>query len=365
MESIMIYFGLYICVLILTFIAEILFKKNKIVSLFFIVLSILSMSIFSGIRDYAVGIDIKVYGLNIFSRCFRYNNLSNYMNNISSEQLYYLLNYVIHMFSNNYHVFLFVLQLISSILIYIMAFKNIEKYSPTFFIFCYFMLFYNTTFNILRQITAIIIILYSYSFLEKNEYIKFIIGVIVAYLFHSSSIVCLMFLIIKIICKTKKAYLYGLIMGIGMIGCFYFADIIFPNLPFFSDKYFSYLTSEANIRYKYLIVKTVILAFILFFKQYIKNNEEMDFLIIVSFFDVIFYLSSAFFKAGYRLSYFFGPYLFYLIPSMSKLLKGKRIKYIYVYGIILLLIFHWLTRYYFIGYDGVIPYSGSFSNLFI
>ena len=83
------------------------------------------------------------------------------------------------------------------------------------YIFSYLLLTYNMTFNIIRQSISIFIILYSYKFIETKNYLKYIIGVIVATMFHTSALICALFPMIKII-SNRKHTLYLILLEITL-----------------------------------------------------------------------------------------------------------------------------------------------------
>ncbi len=100
--------------------------------------------------------------------------------------------------------------------------------------------------NIMRQYIAIAILFYSSKYLEDSQYLKFIIGVSIASLFHISSVLFLLLLGFelfkwRILSLKRKLFIISIILvGIAGTGAF---------VTFFSDAYGFYLDykKETNV----------------------------------------------------------------------------------------------------------------------
>lgn len=364
MNTLSIYATVYFMVLLFTFILEIITKKNDNPRNFIIlsIIPIFVLSIFASVRDFSVGTDIQVYGLSSFRNTYSFTNLISYLKFYSKEPLYYFLNYICSRISTNYHFFLFVLQFISSVILYKILYDYRHKISVTFMVFCYLTIWYNTSFNILRQTTAVMIIIYAFKYLKNNNSVKYIICVIVASLFHVSALVCFFNILLQYISKFRNRKLYYFISTVGLIMAVIFINelfnLILSKVSIFS-KYQMYIHQDANIRIPYLIVKIVILLFLFLFSVGIFGkikNKEIELLLNLGIIDSILYFSSAFVKFGYRLSYFYLPHLIILIPEIQSNIKIRTNRLIFTVVSVFLLLFQWYVRYFVIMYDGVVPY---------
>ncbi len=360
------YILLFVLVMILTIMAQTTYNKSKKVSIALSVICVLILSLFAGFRALDVGTDISVYGERFFRYCQRFPSFTRYISTLNMEKGYLFLNYIVYKISNNLHVFLFILQLISASVIYIIAYREREKGSMWLIVLTYLCLWYNTTFNILRQSISIAILLYAYKFIEEKKYIKYVIAVGIAFLFHKSAILCLTIPIISILSKTKLKKIYTFLMVVAVLILYNSLDFfiyIIENFFPFLEKYLRYFNLDENIpniNWKFAFFKLIMLIGILIFSKRLRTTEtkkeNSSLLIIMAILDVLLYCSSAVIKYGYRLSYFFLPHLIILYPRIDWSLKGYKGRTLYRICVVIFLILYWYFRYAVIGYDGTIPY---------
>lgn len=106
------------------------------------------------------------------------------------------------------------LFIISALLFYIPFYRIIAKYSryPWLSVIMFFSLNYNATMNVIRQYVAIGIIIIAFGFILKKQKTKFVLSVLLATMFHYTSIVFIVayFFRDKMINKTviKKFFIY-------------------------------------------------------------------------------------------------------------------------------------------------------------
>ena len=377
------YLTLFLVVLCLTFFAECFRKKQKKLSYFFAFLSIIILTLFATFRAYSVGTDINVYGLKIFNSALSFSNFQNFFSTVQNEHLYYVINYIISHIFGDFRFYLFFYHLFISIIVYKIAYKSKDNDARTGskgdfiykdfiykiaykseenlinYILVFLLLVFNSTFNILRQSIAIFIILYSYHFLKEKNYLKYIIAVLIAQLFHSSAIMCLSFILIVFVSKSKYKYLYTILFALGMVFAMSSIDSIsttFNFNSFVSDKYMRYIISDkSNFNAKIFFVKMLMCFLTLFFSKF-SNDEKYKELTLFPIIDLVLYSSSNWIVYGYRMSYYTLPFYILLIPKISSSLKNKESKFIYNFCIIGLMICYWVVRYYIYKYDGTMPF---------
>lgn len=123
-------------------------------------------------------------------------------------------------------------------------FKFIKEHSVYPFITILFYglgLYFNMNFNALRQMIAVSIFLLSYDNLQNKNYLKYYAGVVVAYLFHSSALVCAIFPLLNLLDLSRKTLLASTIFILLTSVVFLlsnFSDIAYQFM-LFSNQYLS------------------------------------------------------------------------------------------------------------------------------
>lgn len=148
-----------------------------------------------------------------------YFNYFSYLKNASIEQflnfklelMYKVLNIVIANIWFNERFFMFVIDVITTLGVYIFIKKYSKNYLITLLLFITIGTYY-MQFFILRQAIAIGILLYSIKYIEKKKLFKFVLCVLLATLFHRSSII---FILAYFICNIEFNLKY-LMLWIGI-----------------------------------------------------------------------------------------------------------------------------------------------------
>lgn len=120
--------------------------------------------------------------------------------------------------SSNFFIFKLIHAIVINVAVFLF-FKRESKY-PFLCIFLYAMMGYLViNFNILRQSFALALVLYGYSYLNKNNYRQFILCAIGAFMFHSSAILILVFPLFKFLKYNK--YVVGITLSILILSVYY------------------------------------------------------------------------------------------------------------------------------------------------
>lgn len=357
-----VYICTFILVIFLTYLAQLTRKKYKYLSYVISFISIIVLSLIAAFRSNEVGTDIKVYGLKYFEKSQNYSSLYKYLKFYDfSEPLYFILNYIVYNIYPKINLLFFVIQFFLASIIYIIAYRNKNDNNMVLYIFTYLCIWYNTSFNIIRQSLAIFIVLYGFKYLENNDNKKYCLCIVLAFFFHKSSVLCLLIPLLKWIAKKEKRYIY--IVGVcfilfvlfGIIGIF--IPKLISMFPTF-EKYFDYaLREETNFMLNFACIKLVVLIGLIFFTKETRKTEIGNTLIFIAILDFVFYCSSLFIMYGYRMSYIFLPHYIYLIPRIDRDLKNYKGRSTYRIFICIALMVYWYYRYVKIGYDGTIPYT--------
>lgn len=250
-------------------------------------------------------------------------------------------------------------------------------------LFMFFCLFYMYM-NIVRQAIAVSILLLAYLIFSESKkkvhnYVVFVLLVILASGFHSSAILCLVYLLFDKLKFTKIHMLLGIVVTaliyVGYSSVYKFVLSILGG----NDKYSSYLDSEEygvgymNLQSIYYVIITLgafLLGYYilvwkdktshkLFAKQEYKVKSNESFMLYMSF--IAFACRLLIFKMSIitRFTFYFIPFVLILYPyaiSKFKRRSNRIILNLTVYGVCLIY-FVWVTLSNADTLYGVVPYE--------
>ena len=256
------YVFVFLILILLTSIA------NKKRSLFVFLQGAVILALLAGFRDKSVGIDSESY-VNIF-------------NLISSNRwglIYGLENTFISICAfllklNNSYTFLFVVfAFITNILFFYRFWDFKEDVSLCVVVAIYYISFYFLSYNIMRQMIAVSIVFYFSRFIRKRHYFIFIVGVLLACLFHKSAILAIILLLLEVpqwnrLNKSQK---------IILILTFLFSPLIIPYVIEAYNKYSHYF-NDINWNIGFMTIIKIVLflytSFIVKKKIAIESNDR-------------------------------------------------------------------------------------------
>ncbi|PCS01426.1 EpsG family protein [Lactococcus fujiensis] len=302
--------------------------KNKFVYLFFASAAVLSMSILAGIRDLNIGGDLSVYGIKVFTEAYSSLNISQLFTLEPSTEFGYLtLNYLISRITSNMNVFLFIFGLLTYGITYI-ALVNFRKYSNvTLSLFTYLMLFYELTFNLLRQGFACTLVFFAISLYLKGKKKLCLMLLILSVTFHATAILGFVVLFIVVWLQKEPHHLKTKLIIIFLF-LFVMITVFSPmiiefliNNNLIADKYTVYTMNQSGntlggISITNLYRLIFIVPFILMWHK-IENNKVLIFLFMTAMIDFLFlFIGGTAGQVMVRLAYFFSWFniIGYLAP---------------------------------------------------
>jgi len=167
---------------------------------------VIILTLFSGLRAYSVGIDTS--------------NYVNSFNLIEDGELRYAygletsFKYICYGFlsiiPSSTALLTFLALITHGFIIWRMwDFRQVAAFGTM--VACYYMGFFFLSLNVIRQFCAIAIVVYSSRFLSRHQNIRYLIGVMIASLFHTSALIAVVFLGLKLLRwkqleKKEKAF---------------------------------------------------------------------------------------------------------------------------------------------------------------
>lgn len=370
---------IYLCVFFIS--TLLLFISNKIENKYLkrivVVISLLIPCILAGYRNVNIGTDTKTYK-KFFLMCNNADNLIEYYNTCKFEKGYTLLSYIIYKTTGNFQILLFVMEILTIIPIYfgLKKYKKLEK-KIWLSMFVFYTMFYNITFNILRQYVSVALLFYGFSCLlnssNKKEEKQFFIMFILAYEFHKSAIMAIiLYIIYRIIKKqNKKVIKIGdyyieitkvitiVLITISLIGLF--------NIKIFTNflvnitglkNYTKYVENGVS-GYRILPIKIlpIVLLFIMTRKSFISENKYSWFYILnFSFNYLIFEILSTNNYYTARIGYIFQLFNIVSIPLLCSCFKTDETRKVMTTMTMIYLLSYWWYFYVYLGYNQTMPY---------
>ncbi|MCI8428335.1 MAG: EpsG family protein [Lachnospira sp.] len=333
--------------------------QSKLLKRILIILALLIPSILAGLRDYSIGNDVLLYGNKWFERSCMYNSLFDFLEKAQEYSVdlgYATVNWCVSRFTDNPHFFYFVYELLQLSLLYFALKPFKDKISLPYAYLIYFFCYYNDSLNILRQIMAIIFVLFAYKYVVSRKLIKFILVILLAFSFHSSSIVGLALYPLSWAIENKqvKSIAKVGIIGVSLVLVVGYEQVFsfISNLGILSaTKYSHYMTdTEVGGRFVRLTYWGILLVFMWVRRKRcessIENYRTLEiYMIISAIMSLITFLGSTWIV---RIAYYFDIYQVLFIPYLAERMgiKFGNVKKSSGYVILFVLVFaYWLITF--------------------
>lgn len=231
---------------------------------------------------------------------------------------------------------------------------NVNKY---FFILAYVCLIFPYSFNIMRQVLSMAIVLYSMTFLFNNEKMKSFIYLFIAFLFHKPAIIVLPIYLCHLFIDSKKTRNFLLVSTYLFIIALFMSNTLTLNNIDALTRYTNYIQSDGidyTIMITNIIKKLPIILLMFVFRNDFKDENHNNYTYI-SLFIIGLILS---FLGGIsstlsRLSLYFTIFDIVLIGKFMNRRNIPTIKimiYIYLFA-------YFIYQFYYSGIGELFPYN--------
>lgn len=327
------------------------------------------MVLIAGLRNVNIGIDTKNY-LNIymFTQSVDLMDIFTYY----LESGYVILNQFVKYLFDSFNALLFINSLITLIGVY--EFINRFSKNKIMSLFLFITLgYFSSTMNIMRQYIALVFILNSYFYyIKEKNYFKVYINVLIASLFHSSSLFVAVAILFydKIYSKKINGYnfLYKCLITLSVITFSFITSYIFQLV--FNNEYYDYIvngagytTSIFNLNFFIKVSLSIIYLFVRK-KRFINKSclIEMNFLNYLNFISCIVSIMAIKFSMFNRINLYFSFTLIVFIPILieninMKFSEKKYIKFVIYLSFFIVYIVSLLSNN-----NGICPYQFYFSG---
>lgn len=331
-------------------------------SLIVLLIGILLLALFSGFRGLSVGVDTDTIYYNYY---YLYYCVNNY-DYEGSEVLFILLIKCAYYIFHSYTGVLFTISALTIIFTYcgIIYFRN--HLDVTFALLIFLCFIYFSSFNTMRQYLAASIIFLGYRFIDRKQYIRFIIVLLLAFFIHNSSLICVSFLIFKLFEDRRK------ILTI----LFIFALVLFAVLPsvivflvynlgignYASRDYINQIGFDISItNFSIFIFYLPAFVICIFFSKRLVKKDKNNLVLLILFVLAVFCgLTKIYMVWLSRLMVYFSFSMCLLLPQCIKLCQSKNGVVAFKAFLIFYCLGYFVLNYIVLGNGLIYPYELSF-----
>lgn len=322
----------------------------------------------AGLRDLGVGTDTRIYTGYYWGEASHCSLSALFDDSADFEGIdkgYLLLNMFCHLFSDDVWVILFVSSVITFFFVFLGVEKLKHRYDFKYWIFAFYFLFiyYNQTFNYMRQFCALAMVFCAFGCYLKKEYYACLILLLFAYFFHSSSLVFLLIPAMYLLAGAKSKTLrlsieWGIVVFFICILFFFWKILAIAVdlglvLSVYGDRYGNGTEYEpGQIDYSNILLYIVNFVFIIYagFKK-ILNRMDYNFVLMLHIVYGLTYSLMTISTYLFRISYYFG---IVEMAYMVIILSSKKFPKLFSLSYYIILVICWY--YYFIYHNSCETY---------
>lgn len=343
-------------------------KKYKGGIMLFSTLCILSLSVLGGLRDTSLGTDVEVYIIPHFKYAHTFHTLTGFLthfnNNTGREPLYRTIVYMVSRFTDNVNWLLFVFQFLTAVFVFVGAYKHKENAPLPLVVLLWCLMYYNDSYNLVRQHLAMAILFSGIDNVEKGNYKRFLLFVLAASFVHTSAVLAIAFIVIHFFTATKKlshkTYRKILLIAGITVGCLGFTQIVViaVRVGLLPAKYLYYVntTSVSSNNFETLLYLIEIIAVFLLSGRVKRLGSATEFYSINSFALFMLMVLSRTLFYGNRIGMYFGIINILFVAQLPKLCKNQQQRMISYAAISAICLVYWWYVYVRGGVSMTYPY---------
>lgn len=317
--------------------ADKLFKKYHKLSVLFIIGIVVFYTIIAGLRNFGIGTDTNVYIELYFNTAKSIISVKEFLSLESMDKGFLFLCWLSSQISSDLQVVLVVVEL------WIIAFtmhgaymlKRDHGMKLWIFVFLYFFMFFGYSINLMRQFCAMSLLFWGFAWLRNGNWKVFAVTQVIAYYFHSSSVVFLVVPLVYFLSYMKNQRIRNYItisisiFFIVILASFHQYISVLGNLNLVSGEYVDRYGQNSEFKATAGSSVLMLLSYIsIFYFLYIACRDKRIPVyyryILVTLFSISFMFAQLNFITAYldRLSYYISfIYLTYLVYALG----SKRI----------------------------------------
>jgi len=347
-------------------------------------IAILLPCILAGMRADTIGTDVRVYVEPMYNAAKQSTSFSSYM-----DQRWYViwrymyvgkfeigfttLVYLIEKLGGSLGTVLFFIHVLIVTPIYLGLKKMNKPYPVWLGMLVFYLLFYNTSLNMMRQWIAMSILFYGLAYLIVNEKKKYFITVVVACLFHTSALMGVIIYFLYMYSQSKREYIkianFRLSGSLAPVKVFVYGCIVLLSLNVIAvllrtiglAKYAGYIQGNGSI---YLMPNQIILRLpiiillIIRWKRMLAEDELTPFYGSMIVLDLLASQLISINVYAFRIASFFSEYsmLSYSALVYAGNRKYRINRYVTLFYVLAYMVYYWMYYYVITGTHATFPY---------
>ena len=347
-------------------------------------IAILLPCILAGMRADTIGTDVRVYVEPMYNAAKQSTSFSSYM----GQRWYTIWRYMyVNKFEIGFTTLVYLIEKLGgslgTVLFFIHALivapiylglKRMKKPYPVYLgMLVFYLLFYNTSLNMMRQWIAMSVLFYGLSYLIINEKKKYLITIVVACLFHTSALMGVAIYFLYMYSQKQREYIkianFRLSGSLAPVKVFIYGCIVLLSLnviavllrTFGLAKYAGYIQGNGSI---YLMPNQIILRLpiiILFVIRWRKILTEDELTPVYGSMIVLDLLASQLISINvyaFRIASFFSEYsmLSYSALVYAGNRKYRANRYVTLFYVLAYMVYYWIYYYVITGTHATFPY---------
>ena len=202
-----------------------------------------------------------------------------------------------------------------------------DNFAYSYFFFMAFGIFFQSL-NTVRNYLALALVVYSMKYVIDRKYVRFILCVLLAALFHKSALIVIpLYIAAALIHRFWQVAAVCVLFATGLIFSKQYMAIMLKLYPSYSTEE-AYLMGTAVSLVNIGRCVLVLLLGIVFYRKYIKEDRAMRFYFYCNLFATLIYCCFSFVPFLSRLGYYLNITQIFLIPNLIVRMEKGRLRQI-------------------------------------
>ncbi len=344
------------------------FEKQKHQKLV-VFLCIMILSLLAGFRDVSIGTDVEIYANPVYLAASKVSNAKELLNYLfhsplhtinEIESAYLFVAFIGTKVFKSLFGTLFLTSLIINTGVFVGLYRIKEHLSYNIAIMIYCFMFYQNSYNLMRQWIAMAIIIFGIKYIYDRNLLKYVITVLVAMMFHRSAFIGIILYLIALYIEKPRNFARQVVVVVSTIlGVVFFQSIVaaLTSSGILTMKYLKYAVGDSvSLFWQELAIRMPAIALCLvLYKPMKKYDEHHVFWFLMLFIEAAISQLHSVMDFATRIGSYF---LVSRIIEMSMACKIGDMKnratiktLVMVYAIL-----YWFVMYIYFGYGNTYPY---------